>query len=159
MIAVLIIGVLAGVALPQYRLAKDKAQYSTMMNIGRAIADSNERYWLANNKTYATSFDQLDINLPANNINGKDAYFDWGTCRLYHQQEVHCTNNTSLKNQFIIHYNRGNRSPHIIFCTAQGLTENSRYDKVCQSFGKFSSNCPGDCCEGFGDCRIYIIRH
>ena len=161
LIVVLIIGVLAGVALPQYRLAKDKAQYSTMMNIGRAIAEANERYWLANNKKYATNFDQLDINLPANRIEGGDAYFDWGKCILWSQQELQCTNYTSLKNQFILQYkhNAGNGGKDRIVCTAQGLKENSRYDRVCQSFGKFSRNCPGNCCHIFGECRIYIIRN
>ena len=158
LIAILIIGVLVGVALPQYRLAKDKAQYSAMMNIGRAIAESNERYYIEHNKTYATSFDQLDVNIPANSFSGNTAYFDWGNCRLYYQQEVHCTNNTSLRNQFIIHYNRGSRDPHVIVCTAQGLAENNRYNKVCKSFGKYSGACPG-CCADLGDCGIYYIRH
>lgn len=158
LVVVLIIGILAAVALPQYQLAVDKARYATLMDITRAIAESNERFYMVNDR-YATNFNELDMDIQANSISGSTLNFDWGHCDLYGQQEVRCTNNISLQNQFIIHYNFGNREPHIIVCTSKGLQENSRWDKVCSSIGKIvsSGNCP-KCCVYLGDCRVHYIR-
>lgn len=164
LIVVLIIGILAAVAVPQYQLASDKAKYAAMMNITRAIADSNERYYQANNKTYATRFDQLDVNIPANSIDGGDAYFDWGNCHLYYQQEVQCTNDTSLKNQFIKLYDRSTSNLRGgVFCTAKGIEKNTRQDKVCKSVGEYLySTGSGTGCFFSGSywtgCRLYAIR-
>lgn len=157
LVVVLIIGILAAIALPEYQLAVDKARYSALMNITRAIADANEIFYLVNGK-YSTDFGELDIDLPTNDISGRIAFFDWGNCQLVSQQEIQCTNNTSLRNQYIIHYDAGTGSKsHGIFCTAGTLEENSRYDKVCKGVGESGYDC-SNCCNFFGDCRVYTIR-
>ncbi len=46
LVVVLIIGVLAAVALPQYQKAVLKSRYSAMMPIGKSLADANEVYYL-----------------------------------------------------------------------------------------------------------------
>ena len=158
LVAVLIIGILAAIALPQYRHVVDKTRYAALMDITKAIADANERFYLVNDR-YSTNFRELDVEIPANRYsgNGAEAYFDWGNCILVVQQEVQCTNNTSLQNQFIIEYNQNYRHSYRnkILCTAKGNDENSRYDKVCKSFGEFWHT---DSCNILGACRIYIIR-
>ena len=62
LVVVLIIGILAAVALPQYQRAVKKAQYAQLLVTGRAIADAEEVYYLANNE-YATDLDDLDIQI------------------------------------------------------------------------------------------------
>ena len=54
LVVVLIIGVLAAVALPQYQKAVLKSRYSAMMPVGKAIADSNEAYYMEHG-VYANS--------------------------------------------------------------------------------------------------------
>ena len=105
LVVVLIIGILAAIALPQYRSAVDKSRYVALMDITRALAEANERFYLLHNK-YSTDFTELDINIPAKTISGATAYFDWGDCFLSGQREAQCTNNTTLKNQFVIKYNQ-----------------------------------------------------
>ena len=64
LVVVLIIGVLAAIALPQYKKAVEKSKDAKVFNALRPIAQAAESFYLANG-TYATSFDQLDISLPS----------------------------------------------------------------------------------------------
>lgn len=77
LVVVLIIGILAGIALPQYRHAVLKSKYTTLMDITKAVKEAQERYFLAHG-VYAEHFSDLDVEVPggeegvftgANNMN------------------------------------------------------------------------------------------
>ncbi len=65
LIVVLIIGILAAIALPQYQLASDKADYSTHMDLVSQIANASRRSFLATGK-YEHCIANLDITMPKN---------------------------------------------------------------------------------------------
>ncbi len=61
LVVVLIIGILASIALPQYQAAIDKARYATMMPYVRALYNAQELHRLETG-SYSNSFDDLVIN-------------------------------------------------------------------------------------------------
>jgi len=63
LVVVLIIGILAAVAMPQYQKAVEKSKATQAFAMIRTVVSAQEAYFMANGK-YATSFDQLDINIP-----------------------------------------------------------------------------------------------
>ena len=68
LVVVLIIGILAAVALPQYRVAVAKTRYMQAVTLGNAIYQANQIYKMANG-SYTQSLSQLDIQIPT---------YDWG---------------------------------------------------------------------------------
>ena len=63
LVVVLIIGILAAVAVPQYQVAVDKAKFASNMPLLDAVEKAQEAYYLANGQ-YASTFDQLDVEIP-----------------------------------------------------------------------------------------------
>ena len=85
LVVVLIIGILAAVALPQYKKAVIKARYAKLKAVAQSIKTAQTIYYLANGK-YTKNYDDLDIDLPAggsDEIGVTGRYdFDWGWCQL-----------------------------------------------------------------------------
>ena len=94
LVVVLIIGILASVALPQYKKAVYKSHYAALKNMTQAIADAQQVYYLANG-TYATDFDELSIDTGGKLKDWTKAIVDfpWGTCEIYSGQWAQCKNN------------------------------------------------------------------
>ena len=69
LVVVLIIGILAAVALPQYKVAVAKARVSRIIPVVRSLGQAQESYYMANGE-YADSWDKLDVSLPAKAVAG-----------------------------------------------------------------------------------------
>ena len=64
LVVVLIIGILAAVALPQYQVAVMKSRFATLIPLVRTVKEAQEAYYLSNNG-YSTSFEELDVEVPS----------------------------------------------------------------------------------------------
>ena len=68
LVVVLIIGILAAIALPQYEVAGRRARTAEVMIWMRALKNAQEVYYLANGH-YAADADELDVTIPPGVIN------------------------------------------------------------------------------------------
>ena len=63
LVVVLIIGILAAVALPQYQKVVEKSKAAQAFAMIRTVAAAQEAYHMANG-TYATTFEELSVDIP-----------------------------------------------------------------------------------------------
>lgn len=63
LVVVLIIGILAAVAVPQYHKAVWKSRNTQLKTLIKSVADAEQRYFMANGE-YAKTFTELDLDLP-----------------------------------------------------------------------------------------------
>ena len=102
LVVVLIIGILAAVALPQYNKAVMKTRFATIKNLTRDIAEAQKIYYLANS-TFATRFDQLDIDVGGTpDANDANRTYEWGSCFL-NSSYIACTY-SSIGMKYQIYY-------------------------------------------------------
>ena len=64
LVVVLIVGILAAIALPQYENAVLKSKYTQLMVLADAFKKAEDRYYMANGE-YTFSFEDLDVSPPA----------------------------------------------------------------------------------------------
>ena len=67
LVVVLIIGILAAVAVPQYQKAVEKSRFSEAVTMVKSIAAANEVYFLVNGQ-YTDKLDELSIDVPGTDV-------------------------------------------------------------------------------------------
>ena len=134
LVVVLIIGLLAAIAVPQYTNAVARTRYQQLVVMGTSIYQALELYHTASGE-YTYHFADLDIDLPVSqSIESKNeeslgeyeiARFDWGFCTLrsYSLGTVQCTSLNGSVPGF--HIQREFRA-----CNA-GISQVAR-EKICQ---------------------------
>ena len=133
LVVVLIIGILAAVAVPQYKKAVYKTQYANMKALAASIIQARETYYLANGN-YPTQFKDLDIDMPG----GKDEtesdestyVYKWGSCSVASDQQVQCIHKNQLALQWFQAHTAVQFTPNQRKCYVIG-TKNKN-DLLCQ---------------------------
>lgn len=141
LVVVLIIGILAAVALPQYEKAVMKSRYSTLMALTDSIAEAEEAYFMANGE-YTDDFETLSID-PSGCTLSEDkstCTYPWGGCKIFLTGAVGvmCYNTQTLRNGYYRWFSHSsvaslNRKRGCIASKPEGL--NSKYAKLCTSLG------------------------
>ena len=128
LVVVLIIGILAAVALPQYQKAVTKARMVRLLPIVKAIDNAQAVYKMANGN-YSTTFSELDVDVPnGGTINSDDNYATYSdfVCQLYVGNSVKCGKGLGYNLQFEKYYNNDN-----IICWAYHATDKSVCKSIC----------------------------
>lgn len=137
LVVVLIIGILAAIALPQYEKSVMKSRYATMMDIVSSVAQAEEVYYLANG-SYTSDFESLAV-IPSGCTLSDDkttCTYPWGTCVLNTQYgRVGCVNTQSLKNAHIQFFPHGPTAHYGKTCWAISSTKGDKYGKLCEGMG------------------------
>ena len=95
LVVVLIIGILAAVALPQYQIAVEKSRYARLKVVGESLTQAQELYLLENGK-YASTLDELSLDFPKTSspvkmgcyVIGSDTDGTWGCSTKQNGGEV-----------------------------------------------------------------------
>ena len=82
LVVVLIIGILAAVALPQYQMAVAKVRYMQLITLANALRKGQDAYRLANGHS-SDDISALDIELPSGTSSTTSSvHYPWGYCRI-----------------------------------------------------------------------------
>lgn len=139
LVVVLIIGILAAIAFPQYQKAVDRSRYATMIQTARSIENAQEVFYIENGR-YAEGFDELAVNLPSNLPREHDgrlsighAGFDTGTTytsAIYYEE-----GNIRIASFTLYHKNKGSGSAKAQIRCLTYAARKARGDAICKSFG------------------------
>ena len=133
LVVVLIIGILAAVAVPQYRMAVAKARYANLKVLAESIAQAEERYYLANG-SYTYNLDELDIDPPGgdSDVRGNVIDYDWGNCFINSAWLVCNEKNSHFGILIVLQYMETDAGKK--FCRAQGTNSSSDWRaKFCKA--------------------------
>lgn len=83
LVVVLIIGILAAVAVPQYQVAVDKARVSILLPVMRHVKEMEELYKLHNGQ-YTANWEELGADIPYTSINTSKDTITLGNGYTYH---------------------------------------------------------------------------
>ena len=126
LVVVLIIGILAAVALPQYKIAVAKSHATHAWTLLDSIYKAEQVYHLTKGN-YTQNFDELDIELPSGTASGSNFTATWGTCKLQ-TTNAYCNISGANSLTFFHYFNSRSR-------VCRAYCDNPTALKVCTSWG------------------------
>ena len=150
LVVILIIGILAAVAVPQYQKAVYKSRATEAVTLLKAITDAQEVYYLANGE-YTDNIDELDVNIPEELIHDASSAGLFENKYSYAcKQKRTCTakaNNANLPwFEFVLLHDPRNHPDVYLqgkkFCSVYGYpsTKNDMAKSICQSMGTLDTS-------------------
>ena len=115
LVVVLIIGILAAIALPQYQMAVGKSKFATLKDNARVIRNALDRYYMLHGE-YTLNLNDLDVERTRN-------------CRIEANRWIYC-NLDVFGGKIAYTYAYGTRGNHQA-CFVHTVT-NSKIDRLCQ---------------------------
>ena len=135
LVVVLIIGILAAIAWPQYQVAVAKSRFQQIKTAAETLYKAQQVYYMTNN-SYPTDFDSLDISLgkpKSTNEIPVEGYgflievkYDWGWCNFQsYSRRIQCGSSYTNMPEYTISHNQERH------CSARGV--NKVEQQVCAS--------------------------
>lgn len=134
LVVVLIIGILAAVALPQYQKAVDKSRYATLMPVATNVKNAQETFYMASAE-YTDDLRNLDIQLPGT-LNGNKAEFGDGVkveVSADGTNDYVSASKDGLDNKYVMYFAQSANFPKEIHCEA--LSSSERAKQLCLGMG------------------------
>ena len=134
LVVVLIIGILAAIALPQYEVAVGKSHLATAMPIAAHLIRAQEAYYLANGH-YATVWNDIEGDLPDGvPIDENSTYFSWRKMKFaIRSSQITVFLKDLVPGLELVSYYSRSVQTNKRFCVA--YTYNPAAAKVCKSAG------------------------
>lgn len=140
LVVVLIIGILAAVALPQYEKAVEKSRVAEANLILKSLADACSRYYLAN-PDGGCFWDTIDISLnlpeadfgPGNVANARQGKYFWYSLETSGDEIFGCRGNFDQEEDwdYCLYFTYGKNPGEVLTRSCQGRNERGR--KICAS--------------------------
>ncbi len=147
LVVVLIIGILAAIALPQYKNAVDKARFLQITTVAHSLAEAQRRFYLANGY-YTVNLDDLDIQIPGTRIdtNPSNIRLQNGICNINYNgvaenpQFVGCHLNTPYTYYYVYYTNNS-------YGCSSYSRDNYAADRLCKNMfgGESTDGCNNTC--------------
>ena len=128
LVVVLIIGILAAVALPQYERAVVRARYQQAVAFGDLCIKS-ERIYFMEHGYFTTNFNDFSISIPSpEQEQTNTVYYTWGWCQLRHNGDQIVDLNCYPENapRYQVNFNTNTR-------TCFGAENNPIFNAVCRA--------------------------
>ncbi len=144
LVVVLIIGILAAIAVPQYQKAVDKSRFANLQYMAKSIQSAYENANLLTGE-YPDSFEKMDISFP------EHQQTQWGGYQCVKFKDNHCCFGPSVQGQhgaqilcttqegiygYVISY-----SSKATFCLAE--KDNTRAENLCKAITEATPSCTG----------------
>ena len=135
LVVVLIIGILAAVALPQYNKAVLKARFTQALTAAKALSMAEESYYMATGN-YTEDLTDLDISMPGTlSMNNAMVSSSWGNCRVATlHREIYCQIQGGLF--YHVYFEQASWKPGTRWCgMAKNAPNLATLQGVCLSMG------------------------
>ncbi len=138
LVVVLIIGILAAIALPQYQMAVGKAKYAELKTITKSVQEAAQRYYLINNTYVGATQSTLDIEIPSEI-----------SCTIYkeNQQSYISCFKTIFGKSVGYYVFRETGKPHI--CLVYSAKETDEASLLCQKDTNHAVGCNTSYCSAY----------
>lgn len=132
LVVVMIIGILAAIALPQYTAAVNKSRYSGLMPLAKSVKNAEEAVYMETGN-YTNTLTDLSVSVPSG---------DTTITPVTNDNESYVrAEKTGLNNRLVMYMAKSSRYPNEIHCEAE--QDNNTAKQICLSLGASTTTVAG----------------
>ena len=140
LVVVLIIGILAAVALPQYKKAVIKSRMTEALAVLASLRKASNAYYLANGE-YPTDVSELDVEIPAGRVSAQWAKGNTDDPRNYYYSFASsgsCAANAADEDMPLLSYSNTGAFSCMAPKNRWGINKSNLAEDICKNIGTYS---------------------